>query len=55
MNGIISCVGYVGIMDAELDRYYAGVHSSVVELNRLAVLSFHYLSILINPTVVWIG
>ena len=55
MKGILPCVGCVGIVDAKLDRSGAGVHSSVVELTSLAILPFHYLSSLINPTVDWLG
>ena len=32
---ILFCVGYVGIVDAKLDRSGAGVQSSVVELTSL--------------------
>ena len=55
VKGILPCVGCVGIMEATLDRYFVGVHSSVVELTSLAILPFHYLSSLINPTVDWHG
>ena len=55
MKGILPCVGGVGIVEAKLDRSCAGVHSSVVELTSLAILPFHCLSALINPTVVWLG
>ena len=51
MKGILPCFGCVGIVDAKLDRSGAGVHSSVVELTSLAILPFHFLSIMINPTV----
>ena len=36
-------------------RSCAGVHISVVELTSLAILPFHCLSNLINPTVDWLG
>ena len=36
-------------------RYFAGVHSSVVELTSLAIHPFHSLRNLINPTVDWLG
>ena len=55
MKGILPCVGCVGIVDAELDRSFRGVHSFVVELTSLAILPFHYLSSLINPIVDWLG
>ena len=55
VKGILPCVGCVGIVDSKLDRSSAGVHSSVVELTNLAILPFHYLSSLINPTVDWLG
>ena len=55
VKGILPCVGCVGIVDAKLDRSYAGVHIYVVELTSLAILPFHFLIILINPTVDWLG
>ena len=51
VKGILPCVGCVGIVDAKLDRSSAGVHSSVVELTILAILPFHCLNSVINPTV----
>ena len=55
MKGILPCVECVGIMDAKLDRSGAGVHISMVELTRLAILPFHSLSGMINPTVDWLS
>ena len=54
MKGILPCVGCVGIVDANLDRSGAGIHSSVVDLTILAILSFHCLSSLINPNEDWL-
>ena len=51
VKGIVPCVGCVGIVEAKLDRSCAGVHSSLVELTSLAIHPFHYLSIVINPTI----
>ena len=55
VNGILPCVQFVGIVDEKLDRFCAGVHSSVFELTSLIILPFHFLTILINPTVDWLG
>ena len=55
VKGILPCAGCVGIVEAKLDRYCAGFHSSVVELTSLAIIPFHFLSSLINPTVDWLG
>ena len=44
-----------GIVDARLDRSYGGVPSSVNEITCLVILPFHFLSILINPNVYWLG
>ena len=55
MKGIIPYVGYVGIMEVKLDRYFVGVHVFVVELTSLAILPFHYLSNVINPTIDWLS
>ena len=55
MKGILPFVGCVGIVDFKLDRYGAGVHSSVVDLTSLTILPFHFLNILINPIVDWLG
>ena len=53
MKGILLCVGFVGIVDANLDISGASVHSFVVDLTSLAILPFHCLSSLRNPTVGW--
>ena len=55
LKGILHCVRCVGIVEAKLDISCVGVHSSVVELTSLAILPFHCLSILINPTLDWLG
>ena len=54
VKGILPCVGCVGIVEDNLDRYWVGVNSSMVELIILAILPFHFLSSLINPTVDWL-
>ena len=54
-KGILPCVGCVGIVEAKLDRSCAGVHSSVVELTSLGILTSHYLSNLIYPIVDCLG
>ena len=55
MKEILPCVGCVGIVESKLDRSCIGVHSSVVELTSLAILPFHCLGSLINPTVACLG
>ena len=55
VKGILLCVGCVGIVEAKLNRSCAGLHSFVVDLTSLAILPFHWLSILINATVDWLG
>ena len=40
-EGIIPCVGCVGIGKTKLDRYCRGIHSSVVELTSLAILPLY--------------
>ena len=54
-KGTLPCVGCVGNVDARLDRSCEGVLSSVDELTSLLVLPVHYLSILINPKIDWLG
>ena len=55
MKGILLCVGCVGIVETKLDRSFRGVYSFVVELTSLTILPLHYLSILVKPTVDWLG
>ena len=55
VKGIIPCVGCVGIVEAKIDKYSRGFHSYMVELISLAILPFHCLSILINPSIDWLG
>ena len=52
---MLPCVGCVGIVDSRPDRSCGGVPRSVNDLTSLAILSFHCLSILINPNVDWLG
>ena len=54
-EGNTSLFWVCSIVKAKLDRYCRGVHSSMVELTSLAILPFHFLSSLINPTVDWFG
>ena len=55
VKGILHCVGCVGIVEAKLDSSCRGIHSYLVELTSFEILPFHRLSILINPTVDWLG
>ena len=52
---ILPHVVCVGIVEAKLDRSCRGVQMSVVELTSLAILPFHCLSSLINPTMDWLS
>ena len=52
VKGILPCVGWCRYCGGQA-KSGVGVHSSVVELTRLAILSFHCLSSLRNPTVGW--
>ena len=54
-KGILPFVGCLGIVEANLDKYCLGVHSSMVELTILEILPFHCLNNLINPMVCWLG
>ena len=55
VKGILPCVGCVGIVEANLGISCRGVHISVVELTSLAIIPFHCLRSLINPTVDCLG